>query len=319
MSQIIRATLVSPSFQGMTWNVSGSGIATMSDSSIALKPVIDEPSKPIPSSSAAAISLGVTAKLFRCPSMSVNQSSRNSISSPLIRLRTSLRASGSLVALGLLSTCATLAPPFKPESPGRVPRPRPRRLRTGSVYNRVDGQLGELRLAAFVRDRAAVEAESRRDCTGAGGERGRNPPDVADRAEHRPAPGLADRVRLAADREHGRPDARIGDLLVQPDRVEGAGEIARAEDAEQGGDRGPRRSGQREGEHRDELHRGQRHQGARHELATAGLEAPEQPGRPREAEDHPDQPEKPEPDDRVEGPHRGEADVSQEVRLLEPV
>jgi hypothetical protein len=33
-------------------NVSGSGIATMSDSSIALKPVIDEPSKPIPSSSA---------------------------------------------------------------------------------------------------------------------------------------------------------------------------------------------------------------------------------------------------------------------------
>ncbi len=33
----------------------------MSDSSIALKPVIDEPSKPIPSSSALCISDGVTA------------------------------------------------------------------------------------------------------------------------------------------------------------------------------------------------------------------------------------------------------------------
>ena len=53
-SQIIRATFVSPSFQGIGVNVSGSGIATMSDSSIALKPVIDEPSKPIPSSSAAS-------------------------------------------------------------------------------------------------------------------------------------------------------------------------------------------------------------------------------------------------------------------------
>ena len=45
----------------------------MSDSSIALKPVIDEPSKPIPSSSAPSSSLGVIAKLFRCPSRSVNQ------------------------------------------------------------------------------------------------------------------------------------------------------------------------------------------------------------------------------------------------------
>jgi hypothetical protein len=49
----------------MIVNVSGSGIATMSDSSIALKPVIEEPSKPMPSSSAASISPGVIAKLFR--------------------------------------------------------------------------------------------------------------------------------------------------------------------------------------------------------------------------------------------------------------
>jgi len=37
----------------------------MSDSSIALKPVIEEPSKPIPSFNASLISAGVTAKDFR--------------------------------------------------------------------------------------------------------------------------------------------------------------------------------------------------------------------------------------------------------------
>jgi hypothetical protein len=45
----------------------------MSDSSIALKPVIEEPSKPIPSFRASAISDGVIANDFRCPSRSVNQ------------------------------------------------------------------------------------------------------------------------------------------------------------------------------------------------------------------------------------------------------
>ena len=67
----------------MTTNVSGSGIATMSDSSIALKPVIDEPSKPMPSSSAPSSSSGVIAKLFRCPSRSVNQRSIDSMPSVL--------------------------------------------------------------------------------------------------------------------------------------------------------------------------------------------------------------------------------------------
>ena len=79
----------------------------MSDSSIALKPVIDEPSKPMPSSSAAAISFGVTAKLFRCPSMSVNQSSTNSTRSCSIRSSTADLAAGSDVARCLVSTCAT--------------------------------------------------------------------------------------------------------------------------------------------------------------------------------------------------------------------
>ena len=76
----------------------------MSDSSIALKPVIDEPSKPIPSSSAPSISAGVIAKLFRCPSMSVNQNSTNSTPSCLIdRARSCARSD---VARFLLSTCA---------------------------------------------------------------------------------------------------------------------------------------------------------------------------------------------------------------------
>src|SRR5438270_9632075 len=106
MSQIMRATFVSPAFHGISWKVSGSGIATMSDSSIALRPVIDEPSKPIPSSRASSTSFGVIAKLFRCPSMSVNQRRTNSMPSCFIRLRTSLRESSLDVARFLLSTCA---------------------------------------------------------------------------------------------------------------------------------------------------------------------------------------------------------------------
>src|SRR4029079_14944493 len=259
----------------------------MSDSSIALKPVIDEPSKPIPSSSAASISLGVTAKLFSGPSMSVNQSRRNSRRSSWIRLRTFFRASGSLVALGSLSTCTTLVPPFKQKSPGRSWRPRPRRLRTGSVYNRLDRQIGQLRLAALVGDRAAVEAERGRDHGRTCGQRGRGPPDVADHAKDGPPPRLADRVRLAAAREHRRPNARIGDLLVQPDRVQRPREVAREEDAEQRGAREPGRTGQREREHRDELHRRQREERAGHHLSTAALEALEQPAGPEEPEHHP--------------------------------
>src|SRR6266550_558405 len=106
MSQIIRATFVSPSFHGIRWKVSGSGIAIMSDSSIALKPVIDEPSKPIPSSSAFSTSLGVIAKLLRWPSMSENHRSTNSTPSFSIRARTCLRDCSLEVALFFVSTCA---------------------------------------------------------------------------------------------------------------------------------------------------------------------------------------------------------------------
>src|SRR3954453_19786564 len=109
MSQIIRPVLPS----GRTRYVAGSGIATISDSSIALKPVIDEPSKPMPSSSAPSISDGVIAKLFRCPSMSVNQKRTYSTPSFSTASSTFLRAFGSDVARSLLSIipiCLSLLP-----------------------------------------------------------------------------------------------------------------------------------------------------------------------------------------------------------------
>src|SRR3954469_17948410 len=84
----------------------------MSDSSIALKPVIDDPSKPIPSSSAPAISPGVIANDFRCPSMSVNQKRTDWTPSSWIRLTTSLRAPSSLVARARDSTCAICRSPL---------------------------------------------------------------------------------------------------------------------------------------------------------------------------------------------------------------
>ena len=82
----------------------------MSDSSIALKPVIDEPSKPIPSSSAPSTSLRVIEKLLRCPSRSVNHRSTSSMLRDSISASTSLRVPGSDVARFLLSTYAILPP-----------------------------------------------------------------------------------------------------------------------------------------------------------------------------------------------------------------
>ncbi len=56
MSQNIRAVPCSAGRHGSTLNVLGSGIAIMSDSSIGLNPVIEDPSKPIPPSNASASS-----------------------------------------------------------------------------------------------------------------------------------------------------------------------------------------------------------------------------------------------------------------------
>ena len=60
----MRATPRSSGRQGSTANVAGSGIAIMSDSSIALKPVTEEPSKPIPPSKASSSSAALIEKLF---------------------------------------------------------------------------------------------------------------------------------------------------------------------------------------------------------------------------------------------------------------
>ena len=57
---------------GKTAKVVGSGNKTMSDSSIGLYPVIDEPSKDCPFSKMASMFLEDTAKFFMMPLISVN-------------------------------------------------------------------------------------------------------------------------------------------------------------------------------------------------------------------------------------------------------
>ena len=95
----------------------------MSDSSIALKPVIDEPSKPIPSFSASLISDGVTANDLRCPSRSVNQKRMCSTPSSLIRLSTARRAATDDVARSLLFTIVLRAGRFGACVLGRAMKP----------------------------------------------------------------------------------------------------------------------------------------------------------------------------------------------------
>ena len=79
MSANIRATPPPSSSgrHGSTANVVGSGRAIMSDSSIALKPVIEEPSKPMPPSNASSSSAALMENDFSWPRMSVNQSRMN--------------------------------------------------------------------------------------------------------------------------------------------------------------------------------------------------------------------------------------------------
>ena len=59
--------------QGSTLKVVGSGMAIMSDSSMALKPVIELPSKPMPPSKASSSSAALMLNDFSWPRMSVNQ------------------------------------------------------------------------------------------------------------------------------------------------------------------------------------------------------------------------------------------------------
>src|SRR4051794_16898200 len=74
MSANMRATPPAPSSgrQGRTAKVDGSGMAIMSDSSMALKPVIEEPSKPIPPSKASSSCAELIENDFSRPRTSVN-------------------------------------------------------------------------------------------------------------------------------------------------------------------------------------------------------------------------------------------------------
>src|SRR6202023_1093266 len=76
-SQNIRPTPCSSGRQGSTANVDGSGIAIMSDSSIALNPVIEDPSKPMPASNASSSSATLIENDFSCPRLWVNQKRMN--------------------------------------------------------------------------------------------------------------------------------------------------------------------------------------------------------------------------------------------------
>ena len=77
MSHSIRATACSFGRHGSTWNVAGSGIATMSASSTRAKPSIDAPSNVTPSSRACSSSSMVMATDLSMPRMSVNHRRMN--------------------------------------------------------------------------------------------------------------------------------------------------------------------------------------------------------------------------------------------------
>ncbi len=80
MSQNIRPVPAASSPTGSSWNVDGSGLASMSASYTRAKPSMAEPSKPMPSANAPSSSAGATATDFRKPSTSVNHNRTNRIS-----------------------------------------------------------------------------------------------------------------------------------------------------------------------------------------------------------------------------------------------
>ena len=86
--------------QGSTAKVAGSGMAIMSDSSIGLKPVIEEPSKPMPPSKASSSSAALIEKLFSWPRMSVNQRRMKRTSCSSHELRSTSSASGRGAVVG---------------------------------------------------------------------------------------------------------------------------------------------------------------------------------------------------------------------------
>ena len=97
----MRATPLSSGRHGRIAKVETSGMAIMSDSSIALNPVIEDPSKPIPPSNASSSSALLIEKLLSWPRMSVNQRRMKRMS------RSSTIAFTSLAVLGLSAICGS--------------------------------------------------------------------------------------------------------------------------------------------------------------------------------------------------------------------
>src|SRR5215216_6378573 len=130
MSANIRAT--PPPFssgrQGRTLKVVGSGMAIMSDSSMALKPVIDEPSNPIPPSNASSSSSALIENDFSWPRMSVNHRRMKRIprseTSALTSSAVCGRSPGGDIG-GRLANCrrGRGGPPVQPESDPRSAPP----------------------------------------------------------------------------------------------------------------------------------------------------------------------------------------------------
>ena len=79
---------------GSTAKVDGSGTAIMSDSSMGLKPVIEEPSKPMPPSKASSSSAAPIENDFSCPRTSVNQMRMKRMSRSSTRALTSCAVRG---------------------------------------------------------------------------------------------------------------------------------------------------------------------------------------------------------------------------------
>src|SRR4051794_29959139 len=100
--------------QGSSRNVLGSGIAIMSDSSMALKPVIEEPSKPMPASNAPSRSWELIENDLSWPRTSVNHRRMNR--TPVSRTK----ARTSSVVVGCSSVSAmearTLQPAHRPRA-----------------------------------------------------------------------------------------------------------------------------------------------------------------------------------------------------------
>ncbi len=205
----------------MSWKVVGSGIATMSDSSMALKPVIDEPSKPIPSSS-ALLDLGGRDREALQVTLEVGEPQEDEVDALLLDSfedtaslrRIARRPVSRLCHLRHLSSSKNA------KSPGRR-CPRPRRLKRRCQSTGAGRTVAELRLTAVMAYRPSVQGEGGRQHERAARERSANAEHVADDTERGAAAPLPRRSEDIRHREHRGTNPRVLDVRVEPGRVNG--------------------------------------------------------------------------------------------------